>query len=288
MTLETTMTPSVQSPPAAAAAPALNAVVLQRVEIAPGLLILRVTTRGAALPTFKPGQYTVLALPGSAARAPLSEPEDPAAAPDKMIKRAYSVASSSLEGEYVEFYVTLVRSGALTPRLFALAPGASLYLSPKYTGMFTLDQVPEGANLVFVATGTGLAPYMSMLRTRLATMHDRRVAVIHGARNSWDLGYRAELLTMQRLCSWFTYIPVISEPAQEPVTWSGQAGLIQDLWRSGVLEQAWGAPPTPADTHVFLCGNPLMVDNMLELLGAGGFRQHSNKQPGEVHLEHYW
>jgi ferredoxin--NADP+ reductase len=266
----------------------LNGVVLQRVEIAPGLLILRVTTRGTPLPAFKPGQYTVLGLPGGAPRVAGSEPESSPPAPEALIRRAYSVASSSLEGEYLEFYVTLVRSGALTPRLFALGPGASLFVSPKFTGMFTLDKVPEGANLVFLATGTGLAPYMSMLRTRLATMRDRRVAVIHGARNSWDLGYRAELLTMQRLCPWFTYVPIISDPAAEPVSWNGEVGFIQELWTRGVLAQAWGVAPTPADTHVFLCGNPIMIERMLEILNDAGFRQHSNKQPGEVHLEHYW
>ena len=65
-----------------------------------------------------------------------------------MIRRAYSIASSSRIGEYMEFYIALVTSGALTPRLFDLSIGDPIWLSPKVTGMFTLEQVPAGKNLV--------------------------------------------------------------------------------------------------------------------------------------------
>jgi ferredoxin--NADP+ reductase len=284
---ETTLEAAAESPRAAAPTQ-LNAVVLQREEVASGLAILRVAPRGWALPEFKPGQYTTLGLPGSAPRTEFSDPEDPPLDPHKLIRRAYSVASSSMEGEYLEFFLTLVRSGALTPRLFALRPGDLLFLAPKITGMFTLDMVRPDADIVLASTGTGLAPYMSMLRTMLPTMRNRRVAVIHGARHSWDLGYRAELTTMQRLCPWFTYVPVVAEPAAEPVAWNGQVGFVQDAWDARVVERAWGAAPTPADTHVFLCGNPLMVEAMLERLGAVGFVEHTRKTPGQVHLERFW
>jgi len=146
---------------------------------------------------------------------------------------------------------------------------------------------PE-ANIVLAATGTGLAPYMSMLRTMLPTMRDRRVAVLHGANHSWDLGYRAELTTMQRLCPWFTYLPVVAVPADEPVAWTGRVGFVQEAWDGGAVAHAWGFRPTPADTHVFLCGNPLMVEAMLALLGADGFVEHTPKTPGQAHLERYW
>ena len=270
------------------ATPQLNAVVLQREEVASGLAILRIAPREWALPAFKPGQYATLGLPGAAPRVEFSDPDDPPVDPHKLIRRAYSVASSSAEGEYLEFYVTLVRSGSLTPRLFALRPGDSLFLGPRITGMFTLDMVRSDANLVLAATGTGLAPYMSMLRTLLPRLQDRRIAVIHGARHSWDLGYRAELTTMQRLCPCFSYVPVVADPAAEPVAWSGRIGFVQDAWSAGVVAEAWRSAPTPADTHVFLCGSPLMVAAMLERLGAVGFVEHTHKTPGQIHLERFW
>lgn len=270
------------------ATPQLNAVVLQREEVASGFLILRVAPRGWPLPAFKPGQYATLGLPGAAPRVDLADPDDPPVEPHKLIRRAYSVASSSTEGEYLEFYVTLVRSGSLTPRLFALRPGDPLFLGQKITGMFTLEMVRPDANLVLAATGTGLAPYMSMLRTLLPKLQDRRIAVVHGARHSWDLGYRAELTTMQRLCPWFSYVPVVAEPAAEPVAWNGRVGFVQDAWGAAVVEAAWGFAPTPDNTHVFLCGNPLMVGAMLESLAAAGFVEHTRKAPGQVHLERFW
>src|SRR5882724_1410798 len=133
----------------------LNAVVTQRVEIAPGLIILRVVPDGWAVPNFKAGQFAVLGLPGAAKRYSFSLPEPDAPDPHKLIKRAYSIASSSVAKVYMEFYVALVASGVLTPRLFALEVGDRLWLSPKITGMFTLDQVALDRHIVLLGTGTG-------------------------------------------------------------------------------------------------------------------------------------
>jgi ferredoxin/flavodoxin---NADP+ reductase len=265
-----------------------NAVVLERTDVASGLMILRVGTVGWDLPKFKAGQYTVLGMLGSAPRAPYTDSEDPPPDPSKLIRRAYSPASSSLDEHYMEFYVSLVRSGALTPRLFALKLGDKLWLSPKMTGMFTMDKVPAGQNIVLIATGTGLAPYMSMLRTHLSEARDSRVLVVHGANHSWDLGYRAELTTMQRLSPRFTYVPIVSVPDQEPVPWTGPTGFVHDFWTGGNVERSWNLAPNPSNTHVFLCGNPLMITAMLGVLGAGGFVEQTSKQPGQIHLEKFW
>ena len=266
----------------------LNAVVVQRVEVAPNLVILRVAPDGWAVPDFKPGQFTTLGLPGSAMRCELSLPEEAPAAADKLIKRAYSIASSSVAKEYMEFYVALVTSGALTPRLFALGAGDRLWLSSKITGIFTLDQVPAGQHIVMIATGTGLAPYMSMLRTELVRDSTRRIAVIHGAQHSWELGYRSELMTMAHLCPSFTYIPCISQPTGEKAPWTGPTGRVQAVWGSPALERAWGFAPSPTHTHIFLCGNPAMIDDMAAILKLQGYNEHKLRAPGNVHWERYW
>ncbi len=265
----------------------LNAVVSQRIDVAPGLMVLQVVP-DAGLPAFEPGQFAVVGLPAGAPRTHLSDPEEPAPDPDKLIRRAYSVASASLPGHPLEFFVTLVRSGELTPRLFALKPGSRLWLGPKITGLFTLADVPADQDLVLIATGTGLAPYMSMLRTRLEAGGPRKVAVLIGARHSWDIGYVSELSTMQRLAPSFTFLPIVSRPQAEPVPWAGATGHVQSLWTGGALERAWGRKPSPADTHVFLCGNPVMVEDVTGLLQGEGFLVHGNKRPGQVHVEKYW
>ncbi len=266
----------------------LNAVVSQRIDVASGLMVLRVAPDAGAMPDFEPGQFAVVGLPASAPRTPLSDPEEPRQGPDKLIRRAYSIASPSLPGHHLELFVTLVRSGELTPRLFALQPGSRLWLGRKITGLFTLAEVPPEQNLVLVATGTGLAPYMSMLRTRLTTGGGRRVAVLVGARHSWDIGYSAELRTMQRLVPEFTFLPIVSRPAEEPTPWGGNTGHVQSLWTGGALEKAWGVKPTAKDTHVFLCGNPAMIEGMEAQLGGEGFQLQEKERPGQIHVEKYW
>jgi ferredoxin/flavodoxin---NADP+ reductase len=272
-----------------------NAILAHRIEAAPGLGIFRIAPDGWPLPQFAPGQYAVIGLPASAPRTPLSDPEERKngngngnGGPDRLIRRAYSIASSSLAREYVELFVNLVRSGEFTPRLFALEPGDRLWLGKKFTGMFTLRDVPPEAHVVLVATGTGLAPYMSMLRTELQCGGPRKFAVLHGARHSWDLGYTAELFTMQRLCPNFTYVPIVSRPGEEPAPWGGERGHVQDLWKGGVLKRAWGFEPTLRNTHVFLCGNPAMIEEMTRLLQGEDFRVHEPRAPGQIHVERYW
>ena len=267
--------------------PALNAIVLQKNELTPRLIILRVAAEGWDLPEFEAGQYVVLGLPVSASRSPLSIPEHYPSDEDKLIRRAYSIASSSVQHEYMEFYINMVSDGALTPRLFNLGVGDRLWLSSRVTGMFTLADVPPDKNIILVATGTGLAPYMSMLTTHLECGGPRRVAVLHGAYNSWDLGYRAELTMIQHLCNNFTYLATIDRPEKEPVPWHEHTGWVQDLLAQGEVEKAWGFRPTPENTHVFLCGNPGMIKTCVELLEGQGFIEHTHKQPGEIHVERF-
>jgi ferredoxin--NADP+ reductase len=264
-------------------------VITQRIEVAQGLIIIRVTPDGWQLPDFEPGQFAVLALPWSARRHPDADAEEePPKNPDKPIRRAYSIASSSRSRAYIEFYVAMVSAGALTPRIFALEIGDRLLMSTRISGMLTLNDVPEDQHLVLVATGTGLAPYMSMIRTSLEVESERRFAVIHGAYHSWDLGYRDELAMLDRLMPGFTYVPTLSHPHLEPTPWVGHTGFVQAVWTGGHLEREWGFKPAPEHTHVYLCGNPNMIEDMVELLTAEGFAEHSRRQPGNVHVERFW
>lgn len=266
----------------------LNAIVTHRIEVASGLIIMRVAPDGWELPAWESGQFAVLGLPGSAPRTMLSDPEPERAEPAKLIRRAYSIASAPAEKGYLEFYVTMVQSGALTPRLFALKPGDRVWLGKKISGMFTLDEIPAGQNLILVGTGTGLAPYMSMLRSELECHLDLHTVVLLGARHSWDLGYRGELIAMQRYCPTFHYTPVISRPEEELVPWSGQVGYVQDLWDRGVIAEAMGTAPTPDNTHILLCGNPGMIEGMITRLGEEGFVEGTRQTPGQIHAEKYW
>jgi ferredoxin--NADP+ reductase len=266
-----------------------NALVTQRIEITPELIKLRVVPEGWELPEFHPGQYATLGLPGSAPRCEGADPEErPPQDLAKMVMRAYSVASSSIAREYLELYVGLVRSGSLSTRLFRLRPGDRLWISERFRGMFTLGEVPPEFNAVLIATGTGVAPYMSMIRTELASGLRRRFAVFHGAYHSYDLGYHSELTTLAAASKTFTYAPTLSHAHEEPVPWKGRTGFVQKLWTDRIIEKAWGFRPTASDTHVFLCGNPFMIDEMTKILNSEGFATHSTKSPGQIHSEQFF
>jgi len=214
----------------------LNAVVTLNNEVSPWLRILQVSPDGWDLPNFVPGQYTTLGLYGCTPRCVLASPESNPPEPTKLIRRAYSIVSSPLVRDFMAFYVSLVPDGVFTPRLFNLKIGDRIWLSQRITGSFTFDHVPGDANVILIANGSGLAPFVSMLSTHLELSTQRRVVLIHGVRHSWDLGYRSTLMAMQHLRPHFVYLPVISRPAFEPVPWKGATGHVQDVlgeWHAG-------------------------------------------------------
>ncbi|MBI1388729.1 MAG: hypothetical protein GC154_09815 [bacterium] len=266
-----------------------NARITQRIEIAPGLIILRITPDGELFP-FLPGQYTVLGLRRGEPRCEGSEPESDELRQrdsDEMIRRAYSIASSSLERHHIDIYLALVTSGELTPRLFNLKIGDRLFVGPKATGMFTLDCVAPHKHVCLAATGTGLAPYISMVRTQLTENPERRFSIAHGARYSWDLGYRDELITLDRFWSNLTYAPIISRKQSDP-DWQGRVGYVQTVLEEW-LQEGEGREPMRPETHdVFLCGNPGMIEQAAELLERHGFKKDERKDPGTIHIEEYW
>lgn len=242
-------------------------------------MILRVRP-DAGVPEFVPGQYVALGLPGSAARMAGAAPEDAPAAGDKLIKRAYSISSSPQQREYLEFYIAVVPTGALTTRLAALQTGDRIFAQAKVTGTFTLEGVGPEHNLVLVSTGTGLAPFMSMVRTDETWSGSRSVTIIHGVRYPQDFAYTDELdALMARQAARFRYLPIAS---RAPESWSGRHGRVQRLFEDGSIVL------NPEQDRVFLCGNPAMIEDLERELCQRGYTLHSKKSPGNLHVEKYW
>jgi ferredoxin--NADP+ reductase len=256
----------------------LNSTLVGRIEVTPELLILQVRPDGG-VPDFKPGQYVALGLPGSSMRYAAALPEREVVAPDKIVKRAYSIGSSPSQKDFLEFYIAVVPDGSLTSRLAALQAGDRLFAQPKVTGTFTLEGVAPERNLLLISTGTGLAPFMSMVRTGDIWAPQRKITVVHGVRYPSDFAYADELMSFQASGRNFEYLPIASRAGGE---FSGRRGRIQKLFEDSVVV------PHPERDSVFLCGNPAMIDDLEKHLHGRGFTVHSKKTPGNLHVEKYW
>lgn len=284
----------------------------------PELMILRVKP-DFVLPHYKMGQYTTLGMGHWEPRAPDCQPEDPKPGEEtKLIRRAYSISHPICndqgnlvedgELDYLEFYIVLVRKAdkappALTPRLFMLKPGDRLYVGEKITGQYNLDAVKKTDSVVFLSTGTGEAPHNSMLWDLLRHGHQGRILSACCVRYKQDLAYLDLQTELTRRHGNYKYLSLTTREAQNV----GHKVYIQDLITSGQLEDHLQARLDPANTHVYLCGNPKMIGvpeidrttaetrypqppGVIEILSAKGFHvdQHSQKIKGNIHFEEYW
>ncbi len=261
-----------------------NATIVEQYELNPLARIIKVRPDSGEVPNFEPGQFTTLGLP-------LDE-EPPKSGPDgkprvKLIRRAYSMASSNQARDHMEFFMSFVGGGRMTTRLWKRKQGDPIWLSPKVTGEFTLTSVPDGKDLVFVATGTGIAPFVSMIRRYRGTGRWRRAVALVGYRLARDIGYGAELEQVAREDDNFFYVPMVTREPEDS-DWRGMRGRVQQALEPKFYENLVGTPLTPEQSHVFMCGNPAMIDGVQAMLEARGFKAHKLNDPGNIHFERYW
>lgn len=205
------------------------------------------------------------------------------------LMRAYSIASPDY-AEELEFLSIKVPDGPLTSRLQNIRPGDQLYLSRKPTGTLVCDALLPGSRLFLLSTGTGLAPFLSLLRD--PDVYDRfeQIVLVHSVRRVSDLAYYDELtaqlaadpLVADQALLQFHYIPTVT---REPFRTSKRIdGLIED----GTLfaPPLTGAPRLDPETdRVMLCGSNQMIHDFAKLLDAAGFDEGSNANPGRYVIE---
>ena len=279
------------------------------------LAIMRIRP-DSPIPPYKAGQYTSIGLGYWEPRVPDCQGEH--LTPDqwtKVVKRAYSISCPVLgkdgellrpdEEDFLEFYVVLVRDAekrapALTPRLFALDVGSRLFVSEKIAGHYTLARVQPDDTVIMMATGTGEAPHNAMLLELLRNGHRGLIVSVVCVRYQQDLGYYG---THQKVLDRVPNYRYITLTTREQHNLQNKL-YIQDLVRTGQLEARMGQPLNPTTTHVFLCGNPLMIGipkkgpdgqyhypqptGVIELLEGRGFRVDHPREPGNIHFEQYW
>jgi ferredoxin--NADP+ reductase len=252
-----------------------NATIVARRDVHEGLCFLDVAPDQRPFPPFLPGQFVSV---GHNIQTDGAE---------SLVKRSYSVGSPATERSHVELFVVHVDDGEFTSWLFAQQPGARLWLSPKASGGFTLNGFTRGRDLVLVSTGTGVAPFVSMYRTYRDDPPWRRIIIMNGVRLARDLGYRDELERAAKNDPRLWYLPSATrEPADSG--WTGLRGRVGEFLQPERYESLTGAELTPETCHVYLCGNPEMIEDLEVVLTQRGFHKHTPGHPGNLHLEKYW
>lgn len=233
----------------------LSARIVSRQDYAPDLWSIRIATEQPL--SFRPGQYATLGVMGDG----------------KVIERPYSIVSSPIEPE-VEFFLELVPEGALTPHLYHLGVGAELLVRPACKGLFTLDLKSGHTKHLMVATVTGVAPYLSMVRTMVRQPEaGHQLVVLQGASRSWEFAYAHELEQTAGAHSWLKFIPTVSRIWEDP-QWRGERGRADDVVRK--YADHFGL--TPENTTAYLCGHPTMIENVRGMLQRAGFAKNSIRE----------
>jgi ferredoxin--NADP+ reductase len=299
-----------------------NATIIERIDAHSELARFRIRP-DIPIPPFKPGQYVALGVGNWEPRLEGTQPEEvPEKNLRKLARRAYSISCPMIGPDqcvapvdsidYLEFYITLVRSAdspdkkppVLTPRLFNMTVGDRIEVQKKITGNYTLEACGTEDTILMLGTGTGEAPHNAMVATLLAGNHRGRIVNVTSVRHRADLAYAIEHATLMKRYPQYRYLPFTTrDPENLDPSHPAYVGkqYLQDLLVSGRLAEAAGVEFSPANTHVFLCGNPAMIGyvppgadlpekpGMLPILRQAGFSDKNDSSgPGTIRFEKYW
>lgn len=261
-----------------------NAVLDRRIDMTSKLAIFNIKPDSSdaypngLIPAFRAGQYALIGLNN------LGQPNL-----GKTV-RAYSIASAPEENTSLEFYVRYVdeatSANPLTHLLWRMQPGERIHLGPKISGKFTIEDTVGNDDprlKIFVAAGTGLAPFRSMVKNRLATPGlDDRMVILHGASYPSDLGYMDELRTLADANPRFSYFPTISRPQQAP-DWRGDTGRVENFFdpeNLRALERRLGLESgglNPEKAVIYICGLVGTIANTIDKALHAGFVPEQRK-----------
>jgi ferredoxin/flavodoxin---NADP+ reductase len=182
-----------------------------------------------------------------------------------------------------EFYGIVVPEGPLSPRLAELAAGDRLYVASNPAGFLTLAEVPDAQTLWLMATGTGIAPFLSILHTAAPWKRFRNLVLVHAVRHARELVYQEIIQPLVR-AKGLKYVSFVSREAVP----GSLAGRIPAAVRDARLEAAAGVALSPDTSHVMLCGNPDMLKDAAAALIERGMRKHRRRTPGHISVESFW
>jgi ferredoxin--NADP+ reductase len=222
----------------------------------------------ADVAAFEAGQFAKLAL----------------AVEGAMVARPYSFVNAPDERPH-EFYYGALPDGPLTQRLCKLEPGSAIYLAPRPAGFLVLSEIPDGENLWLISTGTGVGPFLSILKTAGPWQRFKQVVLVHAVRHAEELTYRDSLARL--LGEHGGQLRTVSFVSRESKP-GALHGRIPLAIEEGRLEAAAGVGLAAETSRVMLCGNPGMVKDTSDALARRGMKKHRRREPGHIAVENYW
>ena len=207
---------------------------------------------------------------------------------DGYVFRAYSVASSPYD-EFIEFFSVVIPHGEFTSKVNHIQVGDSLLLNTTPFGYLTLAryQLPLPNDLWLLATGTGLAPFLSILKTIDVWQQYQRIILVYSARTSQELAYQAQISSIKSIYgdngAAFVFLPIVTREAD----YAGEKARIPNLILSGKLTELVGQKLDKERSHVMVCGNPQMVEDTKEALKSIGLTMNRRGE-GNIAVENYW
>ncbi len=233
------------------------------------------TTRPAGY-DFTPGQYARLGLADASG----------------MLWRAYSIISAPSE-DFLEYYGVLVQGGAFTTMLKNIKVGDAIWTDRQRFGFMTADRFADGEDFWMLATGTGLGPFVSILRDPAVWTRFRKLVLVHCVRHADEFSYAAELRGLQGkpppgATASLRIVQSATRDASDAAHPERLHGRITTLLENGQLEQSAGLPMTVEASRVMLCGNPEMIEDTRRILHLRGMRPCRRLLPGQFVTENYW
>ncbi|CAG4883359.1 Ferredoxin--NADP(+) reductase [Georgfuchsia toluolica] len=208
---------------------------------------------------------------------------------DDTVWRPFSMVSAAGD-DYLEFIAVLVPGGAFSEQLGRLRVGDEVKIEKSSYGFLTVDQLAPGRDLWLLASGTGIGPFLSILRDPLPWRTFEQLIVVHSVRHSAELVYRDEIAAIPNEAlltgggARLSYLPVITrEPGASPL-----ADRIPRLLAAGRLEQSAGVPLSVADSRLMICGNPELARELRQLLSSRSFASSRRGVSGQMAFEKYW
>lgn len=202
---------------------------------------------------------------------------------EEVVARPYSLVNTP-EEQYLEVYFNIVEEGPLSPRLFALQAGDDIMIADNPNGFLTVSEIPECKHLWMIATGTGIGPFLAILKSAPVWDKFEKVVLCYSVSYAKELAYQE---TIQQVLAdhsdQFIYVPIVTRETHDDALGQRIPALMQD----GSLEARTGITVNPVDSHVMMCGSSNMITDVSAELANREMKKHRRRDPGHFTTEKY-